>query len=178
MTELPTDIPEPAAPPRKTPQAPPQRSRSAKRTAPAGKSRPVAAASGRKEAYKEGLNGILQLSAGVALPFVPADSAAILAHGDNVSEALADLGTTDERIGALLDKIVQVGPYGAVIAAIAPMIAQIAVNHGALPAGILGTVHPVELVAGILGPDHVKVVKEDDGAETARDETASNNVHA
>lgn len=175
-------------PPRKTPSSgPSQRKRSGRRPVPTtGSHIPrshVNPLPGRKDAYKEGLNGLLQLGAGITLPFAPADAAAILEHGDNVSEAVADLAISDERIAALLDKVLVAGPYGAVLAAVVPMVAQFAVNHGMLPAGILGTRTPEHLVMGLLGEEAVKQAKDDestDGGEYVGNENhaAPDHVHA
>lgn len=178
---------EPAAPmsPRKVSSGTSRRERSGRRPSPtSGTPRShVNPLPGRKAAYKGGLNGLLQLGAGITLPFAPADAAAILTHGDNVAEAVADLAISDERIAALLDKVLVAGPYGAVIAAVVPMFAQFAVNHGMLPAGILGTRTPEHLVMGVLGEEAVKQAKDDestDGGEYVGNENhaAPDHVHA
>lgn len=179
---------EPAAtvPPRKVSSGPTQRKRSGRRSVPASNMPPrshVNPIPGRKAAYKDGLSGLLQLGAGITLPFAPADAAAILTHGDNVSEAVADLAISDERIAALLDKVLVAGPYTAVIAAVVPMFAQFAVNHGMLPAGILGTRTPEHLVMGALDEEAVKQAKDDestDGGEYVGNENhaAPDHVHA
>jgi hypothetical protein len=59
-----------------------------------------------------------------------ADGAAILVHGPNVSKAIAEIAENDPRVMALLEKVLAFGPYGVLLAALFPMVAQFGVNHG------------------------------------------------
>lgn len=176
----------PPTPPRRTPSGQPHRNRSGRKAVPTGStSAPksnVKSLGSSKDVYKEGVGNLLQLGAGVTLPFAPADAATILAHGENVSEAVADLAVKDERIAALLDKVLVAGPYGALLTAVVPMIAQFAVNHGMLPAGMLGTVPADDLINNVLGIGSEKTPPDSEnvGGESAGHENhaAPDNVYA
>jgi len=186
--DIPADIPSepapvpPPVPPRKRASSgPSDRKRSGRsRTVPTS-TPPKTTDSGvgkyqakRKEEYKEGINGLLQLGALAAFPVAPADAAAVSMHGESVSEAVADLALTDERVAALLDKILTAGPYGALLAAVIPLAAQIAVNHGLLKPGLAGTLAPRDLITEVTG-----VTPE--GGENAGNEShngTANHVHA
>lgn len=104
-----------------------------------------------KKNYKDGILGILQLVGGMAFAVNPPDACAVIAHAENVAEATADLATADERVAAILDKLLEVGPYGALIGAVAPMVAQILCNHKVIKPGILGTLPEDELVSHVIG---------------------------
>lgn len=103
--------------------------------------------------YRPGIMGLLQLPAGVLAiaglnkPELAADAATITVYGPPIAEALNDLAYERPEIAAVLDRVLAVGPYGALIAAVAPMALQILCNHGAIPSGILGTVPKESLLA-------------------------------
>lgn len=131
--------------PRKgTPGAPPKKS--TRRTP-----RPAATPTGPD--YRSSIIGLLQLpagaltAAGMVNPILALDGLTIAIHAPTVAEALNDLAQSNPAVAAALDYVLQVGPYGAIIAAIIPMIAQILVNHGTIPAGIMGTLSPETLQA-------------------------------
>jgi hypothetical protein len=85
----------------------------------------------------DAIRGILQLPAagliitGQRLESVPlvADGATILVHGPHVATAIAEIAENDPRMMALLEKLLAFGPYGVLLAALYPMIAQFMRNH-------------------------------------------------
>lgn len=96
--------------------------------------------------YRPGIMGMLQLPAGVLAfagmnkPELAADAATVTIYGPNIAEALNELAKERPEIAAVLDRVLSVGPYGMVIAAVMPMVLQILANHGVLPSGLMGTV--------------------------------------
>lgn len=109
------------------------------------------AAKQRGKDYRPGIEGIGQLAAGALLFVAPADGAAIMFHTPTIAQALNDLAQENPTVAALLDRLLQVGPYGALLAAVAPLAIQILVNHDKLPAGFMGSAPPDALVAAVMG---------------------------
>lgn len=101
--------------------------------------------------YRSGIEGIGQLAAGALFFVAPADAAAVGFHTPPIAAALNDLAQQDPRVAAVLDRILAVGPYGALLAAVMPLVLQILTNHGKVPAGMLGTLEPDQLVGAFLG---------------------------
>jgi hypothetical protein len=107
--------------------------------------------------YESQILGLFQIPAGVLAiagmqkPVLAADSAAITVHAPPIASALNDLAHERPEVAAVLDKVLQVGPYGIVIAAVAPLAFQILCNHGALPPGALGTTPPEQLLRQFVG---------------------------
>jgi len=102
------------------------------------------AAAPKKPEYAKGINGVFQLAA-FPLTFVaPADAWAVTTHGPGIATALEELAHERPEIAAVLDKVLQAGPYGAIIAAVTPLVVQLLVNHGAVPESIGGALgaHP------------------------------------
>jgi hypothetical protein len=105
-----------------------------------------ASAQAVKTAVKTGertdaLLGIGQLAqAGLIGARQYADAGAVGRHWPNISEEVARLAAADETIARIIDPLLRVGPYTALIAAVLPLVAQIGVNHGRIPAGTMGTV--------------------------------------
>lgn len=99
--------------------------------------------------YTEGIAGLLSLPAtalyvaGTAgaepnLALI-ADANAIAEATPKIAVAVNDLANERPEIAAVLDKILKVGPYGALLTAVVPMVAQILTNHKVLPPGIVGS---------------------------------------
>lgn len=86
--------------------------------------------------YRPGLLGITQLLAGVLSMVSPLDAQVAVDHGPGIVEALNETAKTNPGLASLLDKIVGMGPWGLVIAAVVPAGAQVAVNHGWLPSEV------------------------------------------
>lgn len=102
--------------------------------------------------FRPGLNGMFQLIA-APLAFVqPLDAMAVAQHGPNVAEALNDLAQERPEVAMVLQRLLSVGPYGLVIAAVLPLTVQLLHNHDVLPAVAavrLGAVPKDELAAAL-----------------------------
>lgn len=82
--------------------------------------------------YRPGILGIAQLAA-VPLSFTyPADATAIAIHMPPIAEALNDLAAARPEVAAALDKVLSMGPYGALLAACVPLAVQLLHNHNLL----------------------------------------------
>lgn len=104
--------------------------------------------------YEEGLQSLFQMTAfglfiaaGDSNKPIMADSKAVAEHGPGIASALNQLAMEKPEVAAVLDKILAVGPYSLVIASVAPLVMQIAANHGV----------PIPNVAG---PDEYLAVKQ------------------
>lgn len=92
--------------------------------------------------YRPGINGLLQIASfplaigGRLNPNLALDSAAIAMHAPNIAEALNTIAAERPEVAAALDRVLSVGPYGLLIGAVIPLVAQIAANHGKLPDGV------------------------------------------
>jgi hypothetical protein len=99
----------------------------------------------------QGLNGLAQLGQGIALMMGQyADAAAIGMHFPPIAAELANVADGSEMIAKPIDLIIEVGPYGALIAAGMPLVMQIMANHKMLDARKLhgqGVVPPEVLEA-------------------------------
>lgn len=127
-----------------------------------------------KPDYTDGLTGLLQTVtlplaiAGMQNQTLAADAVTIDTHGPNVVTALNSLAQERPEVAAILEKMLSVGPYGLLVAAITPMAMQLLVNHNVMKPGMLGTVAKSELV-----DDYEKQMEDvKDLAEEAVKETA------
>jgi hypothetical protein len=75
-----------------------------------------------------------------------ADAGAIGIHGPKLVRETVGLARSNEPLGHVLDMVSQAGPYTGIIFAALPLLGQLAVNHGRIPAekaaGIQGVVSP------------------------------------
>jgi len=101
--------------------------------------------------YKKNIAGTLQIAGAMMFPVAPADAAAVVLHSENISQSVADLAVSDSRIARILDRLLEIGPYGALISAVMPLAAQIMTNHGILKPGNFGAVSPEECIAQVVG---------------------------
>lgn len=123
----------PAAPPARKTSAPP-----AKRSA------------SKLAEREEAIGGLGQIAQGVLIATRQyADAGAVGLHFPAIAHEVAKLADTDERIAKLVDPILQVGPYAGLLAAVMPLVMQLAANHGRVQAGIMGTVAPDALEAQV-----------------------------
>jgi hypothetical protein len=120
-----------------------------------GSTRPSASRPAQPD-YRAAVAGLLQLPAmalGVGARFNPAfglDSAALALHTPPIADAVHYLALDDARIAAILDRVMQVGPYGALVAAVSPLIVQILCNHGVIkPNATVGALTPEELLTAL-----------------------------
>lgn len=88
--------------------------------------------------------------AGMRNPTLAADSVAVSSATPGLAAALAQLAAERPEVAAALDRLMRVGPYSALVAALVPLALQLATNHRIIPAGLLGTVTPEELVGAAL----------------------------
>lgn len=99
----------------------------------------------------EGMNGIAQIVQAGCLMFGQyADAAAIGQFFPPISKELAQIAETNEAISKPIDFLIEIGPYGGLIAAVLPFGLQIAANHGWADASRLmgqGVVPPAVLDA-------------------------------
>lgn len=65
-----------------------------------------------------------------------ADSVAFSMHMPQLAQAISDLAADNPALQGVLERALQTGPYGALIAAAMPLVAQIALNHGILSPAI------------------------------------------
>lgn len=106
--------------------------------------------------YRPGITGILQLVAaplmvaGVKSPACALDAATITLYADPLADACQQTAEQQPQFAAVLDRVLQVGPYGALLGAVLPMAVQIAANHGLLPepaARAMGALSAEELMS-------------------------------
>lgn len=69
-----------------------------------------------------------------------ADAGAVSMYWPGVATELAKLAETQPAIAKLVDPLMQVGPYSAIIMAVLPFVLQIGVNHKMVSPGAMGTV--------------------------------------
>lgn len=136
------------------------RTRTRRRVTVAGP-KPKAAARPKKPTtpdYRPGINGILQvlaaplMVAGLKSPPLAADAAALVHHAEPLADALQETAEQVPAFAAVLERVLQVGPYGALLAAVMPLGMQVAVNHGLLSAEVgnaLGAQDPNDLLASL-----------------------------
>jgi hypothetical protein len=115
--------------------------------------------------YKTPILGLMQIPAGALAiagmqrPVFLADSAAITIHAEPIATALDQLAQERPEIAQALNRVLQVGPYGILIAAVAPLVLQILANHNVLPGGTMGTVPPPQLVLNFVGPEAAEAMQ-------------------
>jgi hypothetical protein len=76
-------------------------------------------------------------------PALIADAAAISNAAPVIAEGANLAAEQFPVVAAILDRVCKVGPYAGLVAGVTVMLGQIAVNHGAIPAGVIpGTMTP------------------------------------
>lgn len=83
--------------------------------------------------YAEGVAGLLQVPAMVLSFTHPVDGYSVAMHTPGISGAVADLAVERPEVAAALDRVLAVGPYGALIGAVIPLAMQLMHNHGLVP---------------------------------------------
>lgn len=103
------------------------------------------------ERRTKGLIELAQLGQGIALMFGQyADAAAIGRYFPPVATELSNVADTSDIVARPIDFLIEVGPYGALIAAAMPLAMQIMANHRVIDASKLagqGVVPPEVLEA-------------------------------
>lgn len=132
----------PQTPPRKTPSATPR---------PTVTIAAVPKVLTPHEKRAEGVTGWAQLGAAMMyqVPALRPDAAVIAHYGPAFAEEAANVADEDQRAAALLDKIAGMGPYAALVSILMQAGMQIAVNHGWMRAGAMGTLPPDQFVDAV-----------------------------
>lgn len=134
----------------------PGRRRTTTKAKPGAKASPSAKAAATDVNYRPAAVALLQLpAAGLAIigkftknPAFVLDSAAITVGAPALAEAAHETALQDEAFAAVLEKVLEVGPYGALIAAGLPIALQIMANHGLIaPSPEMGIHTPDQLMA-------------------------------
>lgn len=108
--------------------------------------------------FRPGIVGILQVVAaplavaGIKSPACALDAATITVYAEPLAEAMQQTAEQVPQFAAVLDKVLTVGPYGALLAAAMPLAVQLLANHGVLPeqvATAMGAMSPEELMAQV-----------------------------
>lgn len=108
--------------------------------------------------YRPGLVGLFHVAAAPltmqrkSLPLA-LDGMALIMIGEEMAEGFNSLAQMRPEVAAACEKLIAVGPYGAILQPFARFAAQVAANHGWLPPQVtrsLGAVSPEELQALIL----------------------------
>jgi hypothetical protein len=78
-----------------------------------------------------------------------ADAVTLDMHGGALSNAVAELCEENDRLGRVVDRLIEVGPLAQIGMVMSAFVAQVARNHGALPAPVAsmlgGSADPAEL---------------------------------
>lgn len=83
------------------------------------------------EKREDAVNGLFQIAGlGMIMAGQFADAGAISLHSPAVSHEVAVLAEDNSQIAGYIDRLLQVGPYAALVTAIAPLALQLVVNHG------------------------------------------------
>lgn len=107
----------------------------------------------REPDYRGGILGIMQLAAAPLAFTYPADAAAVITHAPPIADALHALALERPEVARVLDTVLAVGPYGAVIAAVLPLVVQLLHNHGVLstPMAVSLGATPKDEILAMLG---------------------------
>lgn len=108
------------------------------------------------ERRTQGVQGLMQVGAGLALAVgkgrnsdaFKADAYVLASNAEPLAEACASVAADNAQFAAAIDKITQVGPYGALIAVAVPMVTQLMRNHRP-SAKLPGTKDPRDLIAAL-----------------------------
>lgn len=139
-------------------KAPPTRNR--KTAAAAAPSIPVPVS--QREVRESGLNGLAQLGQGLLIMGGQfADAATVGRHFPNTARELATLADQYEQLAKPIDIIIQLGPFGALLAAGMPLVMQILANHKVIDASSgLGGVVPPEMLEAQMKSEIVRMQAE------------------
>lgn len=127
-----------------------------------GRTPPRAPARAQRPDYRQSVFGLIQM---IALPLgiagaqtgsVPlkADAAALALHAEPLADGVQIAAEQDPRMAAILDRLLKAGPYAALMVPTLALLAQLGVNHGLLPLGLLaqiGVMPPEVLISVAAG---------------------------
>lgn len=164
------------------PAAPRRRGSSGARTGSRAPSRESVA-----ERYAQGCKNLLKtlitplMIVGQRNDAVAADAATLATAGPELCDALGDLAAEEARVAAALDRLMSVGPYGALGTAVLAIVLQLGHNHGAVPpqvAGALGLTDPAVLAAGVKRAGQAAAASETAARATNEAERKAANMRA
>lgn len=81
-----------------------------------------------------------------------ADAVTIDMHAPAMADAISQIAEDNDRLGAVVDRLIEVGPMAAIGMAMGAFLAQVARNHAAIPAPVaqmLGASHDPEELAQV-----------------------------
>lgn len=140
--------------------------------------KPTARQSATAKSRTDSIDGIWGLAQfGCMLTGNLADAGAIAKHSDGITGEIVKLADKDEKIGSAVDKLGIVGPYGALLSALVPLVTQVLVNHNRLeaPPGMaqLGVVPKASLEAEVRTMQaqaelHAQQIRQEAEAQLAR----------
>jgi len=107
------------------------------------------------EDRSSGVQGLVQIGAGALLVMgqrsnsepLLCDAVVIAENAAPLGAACAEVAKVNPRFAKALDKILEVGPYGALVTVAFSVGMQVAANHGAVPEGTAGTRTKKEILA-------------------------------
>lgn len=143
---------------------------------PAPPRKPASSANKRGTDYRAGLAGLFQLAATPLLvqnKSVPLklDGMTLIMLGDELAEGFNELARLRPEVAAAADKLIEVGPYGVVLAPVLKFCAQLAENHGKAPAQVtrgLGAVSRAELEAQVISQAQAAAAAQAEAEATIR----------
>jgi len=110
-----------------TETAPPKKTTTTRRATPAPK---TISPDQIRQDREDALNGLFQLGGVVAMAFGKwADAGAINTHGPTISTETVKIADKYEAVGKSIDALAQVSPFAGLVAAVTPLIIQLAANH-------------------------------------------------
>lgn len=141
-----------------SPAAPPMRpagTKGRRTSAPSAPGRPGRSTDAAAATYSKVVADTLAVPAALLLgwgmqansPALAADGAVLIEGTPALADAVGRLAVDVPQVAAILDRLAQASPYAALVTAAGMIVAQIAVNHGAIPPGLIpGTVGPEALI--------------------------------
>lgn len=104
--------------------------------------------------YRPAIVGLLAIPAGVlgmlgrVNPAFALDGITLKIHAPAIATAVSDAASTNDMVAQALDKILTMGPYGALLGCLVPLALQFAANHKLIePQPEIGVMGPAELLA-------------------------------
>lgn len=102
--------------------------------------------------YRPGIMGLAQIPLGLAAGMgarsrtMLATAAAGTVYVPPMVDAINEIAQENQQVAAICEKITAIGPWGLFVGAAVPLVLQILVNHGVMPAGLGGTVPPETII--------------------------------
>lgn len=135
--------------------------------------------------YRPGLTGLFHVAAtpmlmqNKNLP-LKLDGMALLMMGEELAEGFNHLAQLRPEVAAACDKLIQVGPYGAILAPVMKFAAQVVENHGLAPVQVtraMGAVSREELEARLVQQAQAAAERQAQAAAYVADVTQTGDEH-